>query len=299
MERLTTAILAGFVRTLALLSLPAQRQLGRLLGTLAWKLRLDATRVTRINLAQCFPEMSRDDRERLVRASLEETAQVLAEVGVIFQWPEARWSELAISVEGEDLVTRALDEGRGVLVLVPHLGNWEYLSLYLGNYRVTALYDPHRSSALENVIHRARSRAGARLFPIGRSGIKAVYSALATGGLVALLPDQVPDRASGVYADFFRKPALTMTLAWRLILRTRPLVLFGVALRVNGGFAIRFSEATADIYAADAVRAVQAMNRSIEQLVRERPEQYQWEYKRFKRPPPGDADCYRRAARQH
>jgi len=178
-------------------------------------------------------------------------------------------------------------------VLVPHFGNWEYLSLYLGRFGVTALYDPPRLGGLEAPIRRARSRAGANLVPIGRHGLKTVYETLMHAGVVALLPDQVPDRAAGVYADFFGNPALTMTFALRLIARTRPFVVMGSAVRVPEGFELRFVEADQGIYSADAKTAAAAMNRSIERLVCQAPDQYQWEYKRFKRPPPSEPDCYR------
>lgn len=292
MERLTVAALLGLVRILAILPLRLQRFLGRSLGRLAIMFRPEALRIARINLARCFPEMSPRGREQLARASIQETAQLLAEAGIMFHWPLARWAPLAVDVVGECLIQEALNRRQSVLVLVPHLGNWEYLSLYLGKYQMTALYDPPRMGSLDEPIRQARSRSGARLVPIGRSGFRAVYETLARGGLVALLPDQVPERSAGVYADFFGKPALTMTFASRLIARTRPMVLFGTALRTADGFALRFMEADQGVKATDPSVAAAAINGSIERLIRDAPAQYQWGYKRFKRPPPGETDCY-------
>jgi len=240
--------------------------------------------------------MCAEDREALALSSLEATAQVFTESGVIFHWPAERWQRLTVSIDGASLIEDALGQGRGVLVLVPHLGNWEYLSLYLGKFAVTALYDPPRLRALDAPILRARSRTGAILLPISSQGIRAVYETLTHAGVVALLPDQVPDRRAGVYAEFFGKPALTMTFAHRLIARTRPVVLMGAAVRVKGGFSLRFIKADADLHTGNAVQAATAMNRSIQRLVCETPEQYQWEYKRFKRPPPGEPDCYLQVA---
>ena len=48
------------------------------------------------------------------------------------------------------------------------------------------------------------------------------------------------------------------------------------------GFELVFRPADPDIYSDDLETSVAAMNRSIEHCVRDRPEQYQWEYKRFK-----------------
>ena len=294
MQRIAAWMFRVATRVLGWLSLGAQRRLGRLLGWWLWKSGSDAARITEINLTLCFPEMSLPLRRRLARESLQHTAQLGMEAGAMFHWPADRWPTLAVTVVGEELIAAAQTAGRGLLILVPHLGNWEYLSLFLGKYRITALYDPPRMAALEAPIKAARSRTGAHLLPIDRRGLRAVYQALSDGGVVGLLPDQVPARNAGVYADFFGVPALTMTFAHRLITRAHPVVLVGAAIRVEDGFALRFVEPEPDIQAADPVLSATAMNRTIEHLVREFPAQYQWEYKRFKRQPAGSAVYYAR-----
>jgi len=292
-EHLTTFVVLAAVRILALLPLRAARLLGRALGAVAWVAGARSARVTRVNLGLCFPGRTAEELDRLGLASLRETGQLLAETGMLLHWREARWQALCVAVEGECLLREALGDRRGVLLLVPHLGNWEYLSLYLGRFRVTALYDPPRLAGLDGPIRNARSRSGATLLPIGRRGIRTVFETLSAGGFVAILPDQVPERRSGVYADFFDQPALTMTLAGELARRLRPRVLVGAAVRTRGGFALRFAEAEAGVHAQDPKAAAEAVNRSMERLVRSVPAQYQWEYKRFKRPPPGSQDPYR------
>ena len=81
--------------------------------------------------------------------------------------------------------------------------------------------------------------------------------------------------------------------AHRLIVRTRPKVLLCAAVRLPGGFGIRFTEADPSIGNSDALVSAAALNRSIEALIREDPAQYQWEYKRFKRQPPDQPKLYR------
>jgi len=293
LEHLTTLAVLAASRFLALMPLRAVRLLGRALGDIAWVTGSSAARITRLNLGLCLPDRPAPELDRLARASLRETGQLLAETGMLLHWPQAQWRALCVAVEGDGLLRDALAERRGVLLLVPHLGNWEYLSLYLGQFGVTALYDPPRMPGLDEPIRNARSRSGARLVAIGRKGIRAVIQALGTGGLVAILPDQVPDRQSGVYADFFGRPALTMTLAGELARRLQPHVLVGAAFRTRGGFALKFAEADADVRSQDPASAAEAVNRCMERLVRAAPAQYQWEYKRFKRPPPGWQDPYR------
>jgi Kdo2-lipid IVA lauroyltransferase/acyltransferase len=285
-------LLLAATRGLALLPLTGQRWVGRMLGALSWYARLDSVRITRRNIDHCFPELETAARRRLARDSLRHTGQLLAETGVLFHWPVNRWQPLIVEDVGSELIDRALADGIPVLLLVPHYGNWEFLSLYLGRYRVTALYDPPRIAALEPMIRRARMRAGARLLPIDAGGLRRFYQSLRDGGVAALLPDQVPDHDSGVVVPFFGQPALTMTFAHRLAQRTGARLLLGSATRVPGGFRVRFSELDAQLRDPDPEVSARAMNQAIESLVREDPAQYQWEYKRFKRLGPRATSIY-------
>jgi Kdo2-lipid IVA lauroyltransferase/acyltransferase len=281
-------------RTLSFLSLEGQRRAGRLLARLVWLLNTREVQSTLSNLQRCFPNMDPGAREKLARASLEQTGQLLGEVGATAHWGEHRWRSLIQHVEGEDLLGDAQHPDQPVLVLVPHFGNWEMLNLYLGSRDVSFLYDPPRQRALELPILAARTRTGARMLPIGMGGLRQFQRAFRARRLVALLPDQVPERRAGVYAPFFGVPALTMTFAHRLITGSNARVLLGTAIRCPGGFRVRFTRMPDDIADPDPVVSAAAMNRAVEALVMSDPAQYQWEYRRFKRPPPGQPDPYPR-----
>ena len=193
----------------------------------------------------------------------------------------------------------AIEGTRGVLLLVPHIGNWEVLSLWLqGHARrelpFTALYEPARHPGLDAWILAARTRSGARLVPTGTAGVRALLRTLEAGGTAALLPDQVPPRGSGVHASFFGRPASTLTLVRGLVRRTDPVVLAAAAIRDGDRWVPRFLDADPAIGDEDPVRAAAALNATVEACVRLAPAQYQWGYKRFKHPPSGVPDPYRR-----
>ncbi len=131
------------------------------------------------------------------------------------------------------------------------------------------------------------------MLPIDRSGIKGIITCLKQGGLVALLPDQVPDRDAGsVHAPFFGQPAQTMTLVHQLVRRTKPKVVLGAAFRTKQGFRLTFTPLDTQRLSESAVPAATYLNQAIEGFVAEAPAQYQWEYKRFKRPPGGQPGIY-------
>jgi KDO2-lipid IV(A) lauroyltransferase len=296
-SRLTLAVL----HVLSWLPLGWARRLGRVLGTLSWWTHSRMRQTTQTNLGLCFPELSEADREQLARASLQATMQTIMEAGAAWLWPVRRTLALIRRVDNLALLQQAKAAGKGVIVLAPHLGNWEILGLYLNTCGLGQSYQLYQAPAdprLDTLIHRARSRAGATMVATDNKGVAQLLRALRTGGIAGILPDQVPDAGGGDYASFFGWPVLTMTLLTRLQQKTDALVVVAAARRVNtpegGGFELVFRDPDPEIYAKDMQAALAGMNRSIEALVRESPEQYQWEYKRFRRLPPGSPGVYKR-----
>jgi len=288
----TSALLTILTRILAHLPGVVLRTWASLLARLVMLANLAPAATTGRNLELCFPDLDSRQRQDLQRTSLTHTAMLLLESGMTFHWQADRLNCLIGRVSGEELLTRAIASGRGVLLLVPHFGNWEFLALFLGRFKLVALYDPPRQHALDIAVKQARQRTGAKLVPLTQAGLKTAYQTLQSGGLLGLLPDQVPDRNSGLHVPFFNHPALTMTLAHRLISKADPIVLIASAMRVDDGFEIAIEETVVQIHSGDAHEALTAMNQSIEALVMKAPEQYQWEYRRFKSPPEGQDRVY-------
>jgi KDO2-lipid IV(A) lauroyltransferase len=289
------AALIVFLRFVALLPLAAARALGRMAATLClWsKGRMRNTTVANVEL--CFPALDAAGKQTLIADSLSHTCQAICETGAVWLWPAARTLELVSDVDGLGLLQAAKAEGKGVLVLAPHLGNWEIFGLYLnvcGCGQSSQLYQAPRSPALDRLIFLARSRAGARMVNTDNKGVAELLKSLRAGEIVGILPDQVPPPSGGDFAPFFGVPALTMTLFNRLQQKTGARVVIGYARREGRGFRIVFREPDPAIYAPELAESLAALNRSIESVVREAPAQYQWEYKRFKRQPDGKPSPY-------
>ena len=284
------AALILFLRFLALLPLPAVRALGTVLAKLCWMLQTRMARTTLTNLELCFPSMGAQERQALAKASLKQTFQTITEAGAVWLWPAARTLGLVTEVEGLGLLQAAKAENKGVLILGPHLGNWEVLGLYLnacGCGPTSQLYQAPDAPSLDRLIFKARSRAGAKMVATDHKGVAELLKTLRAGEIVGMLPDQVPPGSGGEFAPFFGKPALTMTLLNRLQQKTGARVVTGYAKRTEGGFRMIFREPAPEIHASDLPTALAALNRSVEAVVMEDPSQYQWEYKRFKRQPAG------------
>jgi KDO2-lipid IV(A) lauroyltransferase len=291
-------LIVNLVKLASLIPFSVAQWLGYALGTLLYWIPNPARHVARINLGLCFPEHPRQERERMLHRCLVENSRTFLELPGIWRDHPEKWMRRVDGREGAQFLQRYLDRGKGVIVAVPHLGNWELHAHYLSKIApFTALYRPPRQQELEEIIRDGRSRTGARLVPTNAQGVKALYGALKAGEIVAILPDQQPkskEKSAGVFAPFFGEPALTMVLLNRLARKTGAAVVFSYPERLPGGagFRMHWLEAPEDIDHKDPEVAAAALNRGVEACVRECPDQYQWSYKRFAATPDGSSSRY-------
>lgn len=280
---------------LALLPLRAAQALGSALGRLFYRVGRKRLQVSRRNLEICYPQLSQAERETLVRGNAIETGKLFAEFGLSWLWPWKRVDRL-IRVQDESLMQAAYAEGRGVLLVIPHLGNWELVNTWIApRYPFAAMYRPSPSAWLEHFVHRRRSRQGTFMAPATSFGVRQIMKKLKAGYVTAVLADHLPSRQAGVVAPFFGHPALTGKLAAKLA-ALKPVVLTATVIRLPKarGFELVFQRAEG-LDQADAVAAATALNQAIERCVALAPAQYQWTYKRFGKLPEV-ADVYRKAA---
>jgi KDO2-lipid IV(A) lauroyltransferase len=279
-------------------SLHVLQRAGRTLGQLAWFVAPRSRQVTQRNIGLCLPSLAPDAQAALARASMAATGQLLLESAAVWSRSPESLASWVIDVTGKDALDAAIAEGRGLLCLVPHFGNWELLNAWLGShYDFTAMYAPRRNRWAEAWVRRSRQRSGSSLVPTTRAGVRALFEALARGGVVGIMPDQVPDDGAGVRSIFFGQPALTGTLPARLALRAKSPLFIAWSMRADSparraGFHIGFRRLVAAEQAQDVPSLLALVGAEVEQVVELQPAQYQWEYKRFKHATPG-IDVYK------
>ena len=265
--------------------LPLLHLLGRAWGRTLYWLPNRAKDTTRKNLRTCFSDKSDEEISKLTLSSLQHTSCLALEMGKAWLIPLEEAFALIKETEGIDQYRQAIAEGNGVILLVPHLGNWEMMGQYASqDVEATFMYQPPKMEAMDKLLKETRSRVGGSLAPTNIKGVAKIIKALDRGEMVGLLPDQVPNEEGGAYADFFQEPAWTMTLVSKLISRSRPRVFFGYAKRLenSAGYKAVITEADPEIYSDKLDESLAGLNKSVERCVLDCVEQYQWEYKRFR-----------------
>ena len=288
-----TLIIEGFLKLVALLPLALARAVARGLAKLLVLFNNDISRITSLNLAMTQPQLDAAELKSLSRKSMASTMVNAFEMPIIWQKNDDWLERKILAVENDQLMRAALAEAKGVIVICPHIGNWEVFGRHLPSYGPTTnLYQPPKLVAVENIVRRGRERSGASLVPTNQRGMAALLKALKRGEITGILPDQVPQPNSGEFTDFFGKPAYTMTLVHKLVKKTRCKVILGYALRVKGGFKIVYQVAPEEIYSEDQLSSVKALSQMVEMAIEDDMAQYQWAYKRFKAQPEGLHDPY-------
>ena len=227
----------------------------------------------------------------LLRAAVAQAGKGAAELIAIWFGSDEKVAGLIAGVEGWEAVEAARGRGKGIIFLTPHLGCFEITSLFVSQHQpMVALYRPPKLKWLEPLMLKGRQRWQVVLAPATLRGVRMLYRELNKGGAVGLLPDQAPGTGEGVWADFFGRPAYTMTLVTRLQRATGAAVFMGYAERLPGGRGFHLH--VGELPAAQLDEA--ALNRAIEALIRRCPEQYLWSYNRYKvpadAPPPAAKD---------
>lgn len=289
-------LIKSLLLILSLVPLPFLHKLGRLWGWVLAKTPNRAKSTTRINLRLCFPDKTNSEINALTLRSLQNTTCTALEMGKAWVAPLTKTLSLVTETLGMENLARDIKSGNGVILLAPHLSNWEVFGPAVASHGIKSnfMYKPPKIQAVDRLLKVTRSRNSIKLAPANRTGVAALLKAAKAGELVGILPDQVPELDGGEYGKFFNQPALTMTLASRLIQRTNARVYCGFAERLpNGsGFKLIIMPADKKVYDDNIAISVQGVNDSVQMCVEMAIDQYQWEYKRFRRQPDG-SEFYR------
>jgi KDO2-lipid IV(A) lauroyltransferase len=294
MKKLKFLAISALALPFGMLPLRISQSMGSLFGRIAIKINKKRYRYTDANLKACFPELSENERETLVIKSAAEIGKWFSETAYVwFRKPE--YFEDKIQVKNPEVMKQAYEKNSGVVVVLPHYGNWEVLNFYLPqNYPTGAMYKPIKSELMENIIFKSRSRVGNSLFSADSRGVRKAFKHLKQGKALIILSDHLPSKNAGVYAPFFGIPAYTGKLTHALANYTQSATVLAKVTRLEQGkgFEIEFEEIDG-MHTENIYDAASAMNTAIEKAIRVKPEQYQWVYRRYGNQPRCFKDFYK------
>ena len=218
------------------------------------------------------------------RESIGQAGLIAAELPKIWCDPKAM---RRMSISGLESVQDLIAQGRGVVILTPHLGAFELSArVFSQHLPITVLYRPARHASFRRLMETLRPLPSMATAPATASGVRQLLRALRQGQAIGMLPDQVPGQGEGVWSSVFGYPAYTMTLPLRLAQATGAALVWGLAIRTQTGWHLDLTPWSphADLSVEIAQQAVDEMNGALEKQIARAPEQYLWAYNRYKTP---------------
>jgi len=238
--------------------------------------------VTR-NLRIAFPDMDPAERDRLAIDQWEQTGRTFAELAVMDRLtPESG----RIDVVGLERLHAIRDSGRPVVLVSGHLANFEVMAAVImaAGVPCQVTYRAANNPYVDALIRQSRERYGIKLFAPKGDGTRELMAGMKRGESIALLVDQ--KYSQGPEVEFFGQPVNASPGAARLALKfgtvMQPLSvtrLPGVRFRVTAHEPIAVPD-TGD-KAADVLAGIQAVNRFVEERVKEHPVDWFWVHKRW------------------
>jgi KDO2-lipid IV(A) lauroyltransferase len=264
--------------------------LGRCIGWMFYFLAFRRRKLALKNLEMAF-EGEKDGRQlrKIARCSFQ---FLVANITEFFQFPSLTWDSVSryVSIEGEEFLKEALDEGRGVLTLSGHFGSWDFCSaiLVLKGYDFAHVSKVPRSEAVSRFWLTYRTGLGIKVFS-GRGTLKQSLRHLGNSGVLGMVTDQNARRSEGVFVPFFGRQACTLPSLALLARRTGAPVIPIYSYRTGKGHHVVIEkplsfEPLAD-RDEDLLERTRIYTEWTEKVVRLNPEQWIWLHDRWKTRP--------------
>ena len=273
------------------------RAVGRGIAFLVYCLWARLRRVGLFNLRLVFPDWSERQRHRVLRGLFRNMGRMLADFAHFPKWNRENIERLII-YDGFENYARAHNQGKGVLFLTAHFGNWELGSFAHGVYGYPCAFIVREfdNPLLDELIGRYRCLSGGRAIE-KRDFAREVLRAFERREAVGVLIDQNMLPTEGSFVEFLGRLACTTTGPARLARKTGVPIVLGLVLWDSKikKYRLRF-DAVEWLKREDPEEEILAntanFTRLIEDYVRRYPDQWLWVHRRWKTRPPGEPSLY-------
>lgn len=280
------------------LPLESALKVGATVGSIAAAVDRGNRRIALRNLEIAFPDRDLAERQRILHDAYRNFGRMAAEWVHFFDFNRANIENYVTyeACEHRDEALR-ISDGRGILVLTGHFGNFELLSLAHAIYGTpTAIVQrPNRNPVIDAAVTARRVRFGN--LPVPRKGAgREIMRLLRDNWWVAIPLDL--DTRRGIFVDLFSKPAATNEALARIAMASGAPVLPAFIVREGSStrHRIRFLpviEAERGRDRAEMVqRNTQRFTDAIAQMISAHPDHWNWIHRRWKTRPPGEARFY-------
>ncbi len=277
------ALMDFFLWLVSRIPLSALRSVGGFLGGISYDISPKYRRKILNNIEQVGLEHA------IARESSRHTGMLAAETAWLWGRSNEEIARVAhFEEKGLEEFLSILKAGRSIILMTPHVGGFEAIpvAIYeaaLKQYGKTLsiLYREPKNRLIRPFVKRSRCRPGMSPAPADLSGVRQIVRVMRKGGVLGCLPDQVPGRGEGVWAPFFGRDAFTMTFPMKMAHQFDAVCVVMTSVREADGWKI-YTDIIPEPVTGEPLEDTTNMNRAIERAVLRHPEQYLWNYNRYK-----------------
>tara|TARA_B100000530_G_scaffold18988_1_gene12627 strand:- start:2575 stop:3432 length:858 start_codon:yes stop_codon:yes gene_type:complete len=263
------------------------------IASIIYFLNMQIVKISRININIAYSSNDKDDRESLVKRSVKQSIRSYYETLFCLSRNQKKLNQSIFKVENRYLYTQT-NRDSGLILLSAHNRSVDLLLNQLTiQEHATAIFKPIKIKVFNEFIRKNRQKNGSKVFETNFTGVKELFSALKRGEVIAMAADQVPANNMGVYEDFFGRKVYTTNLIPSLHSKTKaPIVSVAIhSDNFTNQLYIRYG--SKNTYKKEPQYNAKTMNKEIEKIININPEDYNWEYKRFKKQETEDRIIYK------
>ena len=267
--------------------------LGRIIGRLLMKTGGTRVKVTRRNLELCFPEKSPEERERILVKNFEAIGIALLEPGIAWFSSSRRIARIGRLI-GLEHIKEIQSQGKGVLVSALHMTSVEMAARIASEHlSFNILYRVHDNPVFEYVSSTMRNRYKHKSRFIPRKQVKDLLYFMEQGEVGIILPDQDMGKKRSLFVPFFGIDAATIPSVSDFSRLSHAGVVMGqLWLDDASGYTLTFSSPLENFPTDNNFEDTVRINKRTEDFIRQHPDQYLWQHRRFKTRPEGEESLY-------
>ena len=282
----------GAAAALRRLSFERAGAIGERIGMLGYRPLGIRRAVVERQVAAAFPGLAGPEVARIARASYANLGRTTIETALVPMYSREQVLALFERADGWEHVEQAFAQGRGVMFVSGHLGNWELGGSYVAARGVPLEVVARRmeNPLFDRYLNETRNSIGMTVIH-DADAVRRVPRAMREQHGVAFLVDQGAVGLASTWVPFFGRYAKTPRGPAVFALRLKTPLLFACALRQPSGRFVMHIEPvsveTTGTLDADVDRIVASYTSTLERWVRRAPEQYFWHHRRWKHQRPG------------
>lgn len=261
------------------------RKIGMCIGEIAYFIDRPHRLIAKENLCAVFKDKKLQEINKIIKRVYLNLGQNLAEFFYI-PWVDRGFVDKFVEIKGKEYMDRALAQGKGVINVVGHLGNWELINpIYrVFGYPLTAVAYPQNNRLTNEVINQYRTSSGA-VIVTNEEPYKNLVEILRRGGLLSLVADQDAG-GHGIFVDFLGKQASTVKGPAILSLRTSAPIIITCLVRNGAGYQMIMSNPLELVrtgnWKEDVLVNTRLWCKVLEDYIYQYPDQWFWLHRRWK-----------------